>query len=94
MEIIYDFHKPLVKLTAIFVLALIFAMIFYFFMLDDRHWFILQKKLKKEITYFNMVIYCIFNFTTLGMADILPKSEEAKGLSTLMCLLAYIIVLA
>ena len=89
----YDLHKLTTKIGLIILLSIIFGSMFYNFFPDESNWFILQKHVKNEITLNNMIIYSLFNFTTLGLGDIMPKSIYTRILSGCQAVIAYFILL-
>lgn len=88
-----DISRVTSKLGIIFVLSIIFGGIYFKYYNSSHHWFILQKTIKNEITFINMVCYSMMNFTTLGLGDITPKSYETRLLTILQAVISYAIIL-
>ena len=88
-----DISRVISKLGLIFVLSLVFGWIYFKYYNNAHHWFFLQKTIKNEITYINMVCYSMMHFTTLGLGDIMPKSYETRCLTILQAVISYSILL-
>jgi hypothetical protein len=88
-----DVSRVVSKLGLIFVLSLVFGWIYFKYYNNAHHWFFLQKTIKNEITYVNMVCYSMMMATTHGLGDIMPKSFECRSLTILQAILSYAIII-